>query len=289
MSTRERPTEDVFYAALNYPGHTDPTTLPPKTQPLTLPPTTFNFLDYQLAPLKENHMPPSSAVTRRITVRVNQLNLTSATPQIFWTLGDGKVPWTESYTPVPFLVSVYRNATGALPDFSRAQQHGGFDPTVRAFPARIGEVLDIALQQGGLPAPAFRDAHPFHMHGLHFYDLGSGNGTYDAAAHDAHLARSAARPVLRDSTMLYRPWRDAPAGADAGWRAWRLNVTAPGVYVLHCHTLQHMVMGMQSVWVFGGEEEVVALGRPMVDGCLEFGGGAYGNVTYNPDVVHCWD
>ena len=104
------------------------------------------------------------------------------------------------------------------------------------------------------------------------------------AANEARLAAAGHPPVLRDSTMLFRPWKNAPATAPAGWRAWRLNVTQPGVWLLHCHTLQHMVMGMQSVWVFGDGAQVAALGAPEVRGYLEFGGRAYGNVSHDPYV-----
>ena len=41
---------------------------------------------------------------------------------------------------------------------------------------------------------------------------------------------------------------------------------------------------MQSVFVFGEESDVKALGAPQVAGYLEFGGGAYGNVTHDPFV-----
>lgn len=45
--------------------------------------------------------------------------------------------------------------------------------------------------------------------------------------------------------------------------------------MLHCHTLAHMVMGMQSVWVFGDKKQLMKVGSPEVNGYLEFGGGKY--------------
>ena len=77
--------------------------------------------------------------------------------------------------------------------------------------------------------------------------------------------------------------------ADIGYackRAWRIRVTNPGVWMYHCHILQHMVMGMQTVWVFGNASEIVGgVGSPYVQGYLEFGGSAYGNGTYDPVVM----
>lgn len=49
-----------------------------------------------------------------------------------------------------------------------------------------------------------------------------------------------------------------------------------------------MIMGMQTVWVFGDTADILKLPRPEVEGYLVYGGGAYGNVTHDPEVVH-WD
>jgi len=45
-------------------------------------------------------------------------------------------------------------------------------------------------------------ARPFHAHGAYYYDIGSGNGTFDPDANEARL--SGTSPVLRDTTVLYR-------------------------------------------------------------------------------------
>ena len=105
--------------------------------------------------------------------------------------------------------------------------------------------------------------------------------------------------------MLYRPWLDAPLHVNAGWRAWRLQVMEPGAWMLHCHTLvsvialsldctpnrcqAHMIMGMQSVWVFGDADDIRKVPKPMVEGYLHYGGGAYGNTMHDPCVVHYFD
>ena len=234
--TLERPTTAISYAVIDYPGFTKSLKVPPPEAPLSLPPTTNGWLDYELAPLADNAYPPASAVTRTVTLKIRQQWQNASASQVVWIMQDNTT-WTETYRALPpYLVSVYENATAQLPDYDYALTKGGFDDRVRAFPARIGEVLDIVLQTEGTLAPAGQDVHPFHMHGKHFWDLGSGNGTYDAAANEAKWAGKT--PVLRDSTMLFRPWKTAPVGAGAGWRAWRLNVTQPGAWMLHCHTLQ---------------------------------------------------
>jgi L-ascorbate oxidase len=71
-----------------------------------------------------------------------------------------------------------------------------------------------------------------------------------------------------------------------GWRAWRLRVTQPGVWMIHCHILQHMVMGMQTVWVMGNESSILKTPWAHVQEYLEYGGGVYGNDTHDPSPVH---
>ncbi|PHH85607.1 hypothetical protein CDD83_170 [Cordyceps sp. RAO-2017] len=59
--------------------------------------------------------------------------------------------------------------------------------------------------------------------------------------------------------------------------------------MVHCHTLQHMIQGMQTVWVHGDAADLLRLGRPAVDGYLAYGGDAYGNARRAPRVLHFHD
>lgn len=310
FKTLERPTTLTSYGALNYVRYTTPLTSPPAKAPLVLPNTTLGFLD-DLAPYTDNDMPSAHEVTRTVTLDVISLNrsLTShnlhATPQYIWTI-DQHTPWTEQYPTTPYLVALYENKTNVLPNYTYALEHGGFDKRVRAFPGKLGEVLDIVIQVRGLNVTSAPDVHPFHIHGRHVWNLGSGNGSYPGKhANEKRLRKAGITPVLRDSTMLFRPWLNAPRHAPAGWRAWRLKVSEPGAWLLHCHTLAHMIMvsgilllnnawliqmqGMQSVWVFGDEADILKVPKPMVEGYLSYGGGAYGNTTHVPCAVHHYD
>ena len=75
--------------------------------------------------------------------------------------------------------------------------------------------------------------------------------------------------------------------------------------MIHCHILQHMVMGMQTVWVMGNETEILTVPVEHVLGYLEYGGSVVssflrslpvgqrltqicqnGNDTHHPRVVH---
>lgn len=243
LETRERPTLTRAYALLAYTtaagnDSTANNATVPSSPPLILPNSTAGFLDYQLQPYQDNNFPHLSEVTRRVTMTVHQI----INGSIIW--AQNGLPWTDSFPQTPYLVSLYEDTytdnNGSSPSYGYALLNGGMDNATRTFPAKIGEVLEIVLQNTGADNGGL-DVHPFHAHGGHFWDIGSGNGTYDLATNEARL--NGTSPVLRDTTMLYRYGTTTTPGAYAGWRAWRLRVTEPGVWMIHCHTLQHMIMG----------------------------------------------
>lgn len=106
--------------------------------------------------------------------------------------------------------------------------------------------------------------------------------------------------------MIYRntTGRTTPNYMD-GWTAWRIRVKTPGVWMVHCHLLPHIVFGMQTVssrilnliiglkksnrlqvWVFGNYTDVTSkVGQPDYNGYLDFGGSVVGNETHWPEVV----
>lgn len=314
LETRERATITRAYALLTYNTATANSSATmhatiPRSPPLVLPDSTAGFLDYQLQPYKDNNFSPLSKVTMTVHQFING--------SITW--AQNGLPWTDSFPQVPYLVSLYRSTSNATtPSYTNALQNNGLDTTTRTFPAKIGEVLEIVLQNTGADNGGL-DVHPFHAHGGHFWDLGSGNGTYDLAANEKLLAGT--HPVKRDTTMLYRYGKKTIAGADAGWRAWRLRVEEPGVWMIHCHTLQHMIMGewlflslfvsvcvslslsgcklvaevftdvcdsfnvgMQTVWVFGDTRQIQNIPFPDINAYLTYGGVANGNATHDPEV-----
>lgn len=185
----------------------------------------------------------------------------------------------------PYLIEVYLG--GAMPNYTRALQNKGFDPVTKTFPVRVGEVLDIVWQNNGGITGSF-DSHPMHIHGEHAWDLGSGNGTYNATENEKRwLSRT---PARRDTTVLYRYTPKGVPHTTAGWRAWRIRVTDDnvGAWMMHCHVAQHTVMGMATVWVFGDADSILKKfpSTPYVSGYLDYGSSAYGSDAHDPFVNH---
>lgn len=50
-----------------------------------------------------------------------------------------------------------------------------------------------------------------------------------------------------------------------------------------------MIMGMQSVWVFGDYEDIAKIPYSGAEGYLEYGGTAYGGQDISPIVYHNWN
>ncbi|OJD34790.1 l-ascorbate oxidase [Diplodia corticola] len=261
---------------------------PPQTPPLHLPPTIQGWLDTALHPLHPDpSFPPATSVTRTVTIDIQQISPDGGGQRVEW--AQNGISWYEHTPRSPYLVSLYGNATAALPDYEAAVASGtGRDARdgVAAFPARLGEVLEIVVQNTGSYSGGV-DVHPMHMHGAHYFYLGSGSGRYDRVANEERLGT--APVVRRDTTMLYRYGEDEEPGREHSWVAWRLRVEQAGVWMLHCHTLQHMVMGMQTVWVFGNSSDILTLPLPMVEGYLAYGGNVYGDDDNPPSVVHFFD
>lgn len=79
----------------------------------------------------------------------------------------------------------------------RAHANAGLDPISRAFPAEIGEVLEVVVRNTASDRGSL-DNHPWHVHGEHVWHIGSGFGEYNAAANEAKWAKSTGKPVRRE-------------------------------------------------------------------------------------------
>ncbi|KAJ3147271.1 hypothetical protein HDU86_008038 [Geranomyces michiganensis] len=107
-----------------------------------------------------------------------------------------------------------------------------------------GTVLDVLVQaplhsrDGGI-----NPHHPIHLHGHKFAVIGTGVGTFAyktvREAQAAGVEFNLKNPQLRDVA-------DVPGG---GWLIIRYQITHPGMNLLHCHTDDHTVEGMQTLLV----------------------------------------
>ncbi|KAK1986938.1 L-ascorbate oxidase [Colletotrichum cereale] len=287
FETKDRPKVYHGYGVLRYSKASPQISTAPDVPPLTFSNKTYEWAEYALEPMVADNFPTASEVTRRIHIDNRQLQQQT----ILWQLNG--LQWNETSTPyagdMPYLVNIYQNGPSAMPNYTAAMENNGWDPTTLTWPAKLGEVIEIIWHNTGslVNGSGGLDYHPFHAHGGHYWDLGCGNGTYDLDANEEKLKNYS--PVKRDTTNLYR-WGDKTKSGDvSGWRAWRLRVEDAGVWMVHCHILQHMVMGMQSVWVMGDYQDITGIPAVDASGYMQYGGNAVGNATFAPSVVHFFD
>jgi L-ascorbate oxidase len=284
LSTLEDPNDLTTFAVLQYPSDTlaDLTTFP-STPPFPRAKTTYGWLDYQLRPVDPDpDFPTLDEVTRRIIITTHQ----NSSEHIVW-LQSG-YDWVETFPKSPYFVDIYQGKLDLDAVYDRAIASGhGFDNITRTFPAEMYEVLEIIWQNEGSVSDGSVQTHPFHGHGRHYYDIGGGDGLYDVTENEKRLKDT--EPVARDTTMLYSYRSNTDPLAPSGWRGWRLRVTNAGVWMMHCHVLQHMIMGMQTVFIFGNEEDIVDQSGTVSDGYLTYGGDAVGNRNRDPVVQHFFD
>ncbi|KAG8630413.1 hypothetical protein KVT40_002032 [Elsinoe batatas] len=297
--TRERPTSITGYAILRY-NFDGAAALRgdgslPLTPPVGVPVTALDYLENSLQAQSSDMrrtFPKLSEVTRTVTIQMRQA-LTSGSyvngapnGSLIW--AQNGLPWQEKkqagLQQVTYLVQILTGGTG--PNYTAALQNGGRDSLANAFPARIGEVLDIVWQNNAGPIGKF-DVHPMHTHGEHIWDLGSGNGTYDAIANEARFVNGVV-PAKRDTTYLYRSSNATGVNVDQGWRAWRIKITKRnvGAWMMHCHIAQHATMGMNTIWVFGTPKDIKKKfpSLPYTTGYTTYGGSAYGSEKKAPVV-----
>ncbi|KAK3401811.1 multicopper oxidase-domain-containing protein [Sordaria brevicollis] len=279
--TRSRPKQLRGYVVIRY-DYDVPVPGEPNVAPVALPTDPNDWLEYTFEPRRTDVVAPTAAeVTRRITLEVNQVQ-DNVTGRDIWHISG--LTWTEDSYKTPLLVDIYQRGSEALPNYTKAKENKGWDPETGSFPIKIGEVIELVIQNTGTKSrnTGFVEAHPFHAHSQHVFDIGAGPGVYDADANNKKIEKLGYKPTLRDTTMLYRYEDKVSPGKAAGWRAWRLKATAPGVWMIHCHILAHMGMGMQAIFVVGDASDIMNIAPEDVAGYLEYGGSVYGNSTFAP-------
>ncbi|KAK9792751.1 hypothetical protein WJX73_006180 [Symbiochloris irregularis] len=127
----------------------------------------------------------------------------------------------------------------------------------------LGEVIEIVIQNG--PGNAFNgdyrggaeaasrngsEAHPFHMHGHHFWLLATGNGTWDPSTSPAEYNLD--NPAYRDTLTVLK----------GGWAALRFVSDNPGVWPFHCHLDAHFVIG-HAMYIVEGTDRLPPMPEDM--------------------------
>lgn len=117
---------------------------------------------------------------------------------------------------------------------------------------KLNDIVDVVIQNQAAnafngdyrPSGSTRTAeeqHPFHLHGHHFWVLGSGSGFFNPLNATQASSLNLVNPILRDTATL-------PVN---GYLVIRFVANNPGLWPMHCHIIWHQFMGQQLNFLIG--------------------------------------
>ncbi|KAK9760000.1 hypothetical protein K7432_016420 [Basidiobolus ranarum] len=151
------------------------------------------------------------------------------------------------------LQALYSGKRSTQPDYEIAIANGGYDATRETYPIRLGEVIQVVLQNTYMNESRACISHPFHLHGHSIYDLGGGYGKYNPEI-DGLAVQQITNPLFRDVVNVYGQSDTGDYGKPCGFRVFRFVADNPGAWLFHCHLTSHMIQGMQTIFEVGVEE-----------------------------------
>jgi FtsP/CotA-like multicopper oxidase with cupredoxin domain len=112
-----------------------------------------------------------------------------------------------------------------------------------------GKIYDVVLQN----YPACNGAcetHPWHLHGHHFWVVGTWPGEYTGTLPTVHGGKL----YRRDTVMNIGEGKNLKPGVKAGcgFTVIRFKADNPGAWPLHCHAEWHQIMGMGAYIIYPG-------------------------------------
>ncbi|CAK8537867.1 unnamed protein product [Lathyrus sativus] len=129
--------------------------------------------------------------------------------------------FTTDFPPVPPIQFDY---TGNVP-------RGLWTPIkgTKLYKVKFGSNIQIVLQDTSIVTI---EDHPMHVHGFHFFVVGSGFGNFNPRTDPARF------------NLVDPPVRNTIGTPPGGWVAIRFKADNPGIWFLHCHIDSHLSWGL---------------------------------------------
>ncbi|KAG2672985.1 hypothetical protein I3760_13G068000 [Carya illinoinensis] len=102
-------------------------------------------------------------------------------------------------------------------------------PGTKLYKLKYGSRVQIVFQDTSIVTT---EDHPMHLHGYHFYVVGSGFGNFNPRQDPANF------------NLVDPPKRNTIGTNPGGWVAIRFVADNPGVWLLHCHIDAHLSTGL---------------------------------------------
>lgn len=102
-------------------------------------------------------------------------------------------------------------------------------PGTKLFKLKYGSRVQIVMQDTSIVTV---EDHPMHLHGYHFYVVGSGFGNFNPNRDPANF------------NLFDPPQRNTIGTPPGGWVAIRFVADNPGIWLMHCHLDSHLAIGL---------------------------------------------
>ncbi|CAO1628463.1 unnamed protein product [Parajaminaea phylloscopi] len=225
-----------------------------------IPRSKLGWISHELEPLDNSYaMPADERVSRRLVIDTQQTHRAANSKGIVWR-ESGIVYNETSQSRPPYLLELYQGLR-ERPSWLRAMENRlrpGWDDQSETYVAQGGEVLDIVIVNRPSKLSGHVEVHSWHLHSRKFHHLASGPGSFSDAALARARGQGYRRPVPRDTVAVWPEPGSTLNESDTllpeesgGWTVLRYEATQAqaGVWLLHCHLVFHMVMGMSSTFV----------------------------------------
>ncbi|KAL1332463.1 hypothetical protein HN51_061268 [Arachis hypogaea] len=134
--------------------------------------------------------------------------------------------FTTDFPPVP---PVQFNYTGSVPRGLWTPSQG-----TKLYKLKYGSRVQIVLQDTSIVTT---EEHPMHIHGFHFFVVGSGFGNFNPATDPANF------------NLVDPPVRNTIGTPPGGWVAIRFLADNPGIWFVHCHIDSHLNWGLATAFL----------------------------------------
>ncbi|XP_028753456.1 laccase-3-like [Neltuma alba] len=134
--------------------------------------------------------------------------------------------FTTDFPPVPPLQFNY---TGNVPRGLWTPARG-----TKLYKLKYGSKVQLIFQDTSIVTP---EDHPMHIHGYHFYIVGSGFGNFNPATDPAKF------------NLIDPPVRNTIGTPPGGWVAIRFVADNPGIWFVHCHIDSHLNWGLSMAFL----------------------------------------
>ena len=200
--------------------------------------------------------------TKEIILSISQQRVNASTYAVFNNDGLNQ----NHYGPMKWPINGVAMKTQGTP-YLLASYYGLLDTlytmnATRPVKLKRGDVIQLVIQNR-VAASGVCEAHPWHLHGLKFWVVGMGTGTYVSNHPMNSYLFNLQDPVKVDTAVGYPTEYNERRNytitrgkslSPCGWLAIRFVADNLGFWLFHCHIVWHQVLGMSILFDISSDD-----------------------------------